>query len=611
MRLSPKLGLLSLALLLSACSLAGDVTPPPGFPTLGPAGTPRATAAAPTAAPIVEPLLPETRPVSFDGGAVYHQHCAACHGPTGSGGGSMSAQLPQPPPDFANPETLREKTPQELFTVVTQGRLDRFMPPFGDSLSVAERWNAVAYLYTLSVPEAQRAAGEAVYAAQCASCHGETGQGDGPEAAALDTPPPDLSSHEYAAIRTAADYAAVLASDDPLHAFAAELSEADRWAVVDYARSLAYDYSPPEAVLAEREGAVRGQVVNGTAGAAAPGGLTVTLHSFEGNALLTTLTTTAAADGAFGFDAVAFAPGRQFVVVTQYQGVDYSSQPAEFGAAAGDEAPALEVELPVFETTSDRSVLAVPQSHLFLEFTQPGQVTVGVLYTFSNRGDQTVAALGDNPLQFTLPAGATDLNVQGGQLNETYFLNDRGFAVLWTVPPGEATSQILFSYRLPYPGQLSFAQPVDFPVEAVNLLVADLNVTVTGDALMNQGPQVFQGEQFQNFIHGPLGAGQQLAFEVRGEPGATVGGGATAPNPLADTSNLAVGLGALGVTLLALGFLLYRRKPAAPRSREDLLQALAELDDEFAAGDVPEADYRRERTQLKEELTLVWRKDEG
>lgn len=596
-----------LALLLAGCSLAGDVTPEPGAPTLPPRVT-----AAPTSPPIVEPLLPEARPVALEGGLVYEEHCSACHGPEGNGGGSMTAQLPAPPPNFADPATLRERTPQELFLTVTQGRLENFMPPFADSLSVAERWNAVAYLYTLSASAEQVEAGHAVYTANCAGCHGEQGQGDGPEAAGLDTRPPDLSDHEYAAIRSAADYATVLGGDDPAHALAGTLGEADRLAVVDYARTLAYDYSAPADLMASGQGAVRGQVVNQTAGASAPGGLPIILYGFETETLVFTQTTTAQADGAFAFDGVAFAHGRQFVVTTEYQGVDYSSAPGSFLPTAGAEAALLELPLPVYETTTDRSALAVEQAHMFLEFTEPQRLTVGELFVFSNAGDRTLAAAPDSPLPFSLPAGATDLNVQGGQLGETYFETDAGFAVVLAVPPGESTTQLLYSYKLPYDGGVEFDQPLDYPVLNFNILVSDLNVTLAGPGLQNLGAQSFQGESFQNFSQAGLAAGDRLTFSVSGEPSAAapvpeaVGG---APNPLTDTSNLAIGLGAVGLVLLGLGFYLFRRPgPAPARAREELIEAIAELDDDFEAQTVSEAEYRRERAQLKAELARHWGK---
>lgn len=591
-----------LALLLTACSLAGDVTPPPAPASL----QPTRSAAEPTAAPIVEPLLPEARPVALDGGATYQDRCAPCHGPTGNGGGSMTSQLPNGVPDFSTPDLLRQRTPQELFLTITQGRVDNFMPPFGDSLSVAERWNVVAYLHSLGAGS-ERVAGEAVYTANCAGCHGEQGQGDGPAAADLAAPPPDLSNEEYAAIRSPRDNLAVLGGADPAHAFAAGLSEADRWAAVDYARTLAYDYSPPEAVLAEGQGTVQGRLVNGTAGAAPPTGLPVVLYGFENDTLLTTFTSTVQPDGTFEFGEVAFAPGRQFMVTTEYQGIAYSSEPASF--RAGTDAPVLDLPLPVYETTTDAGVLSVAQVHLFLEFVDPRTVTVGELFVFSNSSDKTLAAGAEQPLEFSLPPGATELNVQGGRLDETYFITDRGFAVEWSVAPGAETSQILYSYRLPYDGELSFAQPVDYPMANVNVLLSDLGVDVVGPRLQALGLQELQGQQFQNFSQGALAPGETLSFAVSGEPG--TGAAVPGTSTLSDTRNLAVGLGALAVVLLGLGVWTYRRRPAAapPRTRAGLLQALAELDDAYAARTVAEGEYHRQRAAMKDELKRLWERE--
>ena len=70
---------------------------------------------------------------------------------------------------------------------------------------------------------------------------------------------------------------------------------------------------------------------------------------------------------------------------------------------------------------------------------------------------------------------------------------------------------------------------------------------------------------------------------------------------------LTVGLGAVAIVLLGIGFWLYRRQPrAAGSTRDELLQALAELDDDYAAGEVEAAEYRRERQQLKDKLKRQW-----
>jgi hypothetical protein len=82
-----------------------------------------------------------------------------------------------------------------------------------------------------------------------------------------------------------------------------------------------------------------------------------------------------------------------------------------------------------------------------------------------------------------------------------------------------------------------------------------------------------------------------------------------APPSAANPAGLAIGLGALVLALAGIGFWLYRRpraKAAAARSKDDLLEAIAELDDAYAAGDMPEAEYQKERELLKRELLRVW-----
>jgi len=354
--------------------------------------------------------------------------------------------------------------------------------------------------------------------------------------------------------------------------------------------------------LAERLGAITGQVVNGTAGGAAPAGVEVNLHSFEEQSLVETITTTTAADGTFAFDAVAYVPGRQFLLSAVYADVTYGSEVASFGAAGEP----LTLELPVYERTTDTAVLAVEQMHMFLEFLNPGTVTIGQLYIFANNSDRTYAADGANLLQFNLPAGASVLDVQNAVLDQDYFRNADGFGALWQVQPGASGGQILFSFQLPYDEALEYSQVMHFPVASVNVLVSDLSVSLTGPNLLNLGAQNFQGQAFQNFSRSGLAAGDALAFEVTGAAGA--GGPAEPAVALGNSTGLAIGLGALAVVLLGIGVWLYRRpaRPDQARLREDLLQALVELDNAYEAGEVARDDYLAERAQLKADLVKVW-----
>jgi putative copper resistance protein D len=91
-----------------------------------------------------------------------------------------------------------------------------------------------------SVPyqAASIAAGGALYTAQCATCHGPAGAGDGPAGRALTPPPSDLRAH-HAALHTAGDlYWWITHGRRQMPAFGDRLDDAQRWSLVNYVRAL-------------------------------------------------------------------------------------------------------------------------------------------------------------------------------------------------------------------------------------------------------------------------------------------------------------------------------------------------------------------------------------
>ena len=106
---------------------------------------------------------------------------------------------------------------------------------------------------------------------------------------------------------------------------------------------------------------------------------------------------------------------------------------------------------------------------------------------------------------------------------------------------------------------------------------------------------------------GPVAPGEAVRVSLRGRP-ASVGSGGSLPPNLA----IALGLGALGVALIAAGLFWFRPRKGEPEAeskspgpdleREGLLNAIARLDDEYAAGSIPEEAYRNRRAALKQSL---------
>jgi mono/diheme cytochrome c family protein len=87
------------------------------------------------------------------------------------------------------------------------------------------------------------AAGETLYQANCAACHGSGGTGDGPAAAGMSPPPANLRWTVQRPIGTdgylmwaISDGGAQLGTGMP--AFAGALSERDRWRIIRYLRTL-------------------------------------------------------------------------------------------------------------------------------------------------------------------------------------------------------------------------------------------------------------------------------------------------------------------------------------------------------------------------------------
>ena len=87
------------------------------------------------------------------------------------------------------------------------------------------------------------ARGAAVYAENCASCHGVAGMGDGPAGKDLDPPPIAFTDHARAAERSVHSLYEVASqgvADTPMAGFQEILSEEDRWAVAFHAGGYAY-----------------------------------------------------------------------------------------------------------------------------------------------------------------------------------------------------------------------------------------------------------------------------------------------------------------------------------------------------------------------------------
>jgi mono/diheme cytochrome c family protein len=594
------------AVLLAGCgfSLAQDVTPPPNAQSFTAMDTPVAS----------ESIFPLVPPDPAQGGVIYLEKCAPCHGPTGLGDGPQAGQLPVPVPPLGDAALARQARPVDWYNMVTQGNLERYMPGFS-SLDDRQRWDVVAYALTLSMDPDIIEQGQVVYKEKCQACHGESGQGSADAPSWLDDST-RLAQHSLAEMITI-----VSEGINAMPGFIGELSQAEIEAAAVYTRALSFasftaqagqpaptSASTPVAAAATQPAVsqvtIQGKVTNVSAGEL-PEGLQAVLSRFEGMNPVSTQQTEVV-DGFYRFEDVEVAPGQTFMVTIDYQGLTYSSDVYHTSESSQENV----VDLPIdyYETTSDVSALKADRLHIFFDFSNPETVQVVELFILNNTGNRVVVPgeSGTGVVEYRLPPGATNLQFEQGTLGERYIPTENGFYDTAAIGPGSG-QQILFAYDVPYSRKMSLDIPIPMNVDAAVVMVPQGSVTLESDRLQSTGVRDVQGVSLELYTASALPAGSALEIKLSGR------GSSGLSLQVGQTSGLLIGAAALGMALIVAGYWLLRQRKAesaaveandipAEETAEDLMDAIIALDDRFKAGDLPEEAYLSRRNELKERL---------
>lgn len=80
--------------------------------------------------------------------------------------------------------------------------------------------------------------GERWFERECQSCHGETGQGDGPDAGELDDFPGDFTDPAFKALPDGTLFFMIKEGKDDMPAFDGDLTDQQIWQVIHYVQSL-------------------------------------------------------------------------------------------------------------------------------------------------------------------------------------------------------------------------------------------------------------------------------------------------------------------------------------------------------------------------------------
>lgn len=552
-----------LALLLTACefSLAGDITPPPDAVLF-------------SEAMLISVESPVAAPDLTAGAEIYANRCAACHGPRGLGDGEEAAQLPFFPSAIGDPDLARSASPEDWFRVLSAGRLQRYMPPFESALTVQQRWDVLAYVYSLGWDEETLARGSELYV-----------------------------EHQPVIDDLLSGLSPVAIDLDAINAL--DLSLEDSLALTAYLQALALKLDsagapveaadPPE--LSDVDGvaaSLTGKVIYASGGQF-PSGLEARLYGFDRTDQVVSEIVPVASDGEFYFENIPLANDRIFFVQVDFQGLSFFSEFLTVDGQTG----IYTLDVPIYDVTSEVGELAVEAIQLVLDFSKAGVVRVVESVRISNLGDRAVVPAEGKPvLHFSLPAEASKLSFEEGELGDRYLPDDSGFGDTRAVIPGINSYSLLFAYELPYQASVDLPITIELPTRSIAVFIPEGNLELAGDGFSLQGSQLIDGKSYLAYgADAAFSTGDEVLLEIRGAHPL----GAAAAS-LTDNEDLLVGLAALTV---AVGFawLWMRSLPGeAPSSTERILAQIAALDERYERGGLARSGYTKQRAALKERL---------
>ena len=355
---------------------------------------------------------------------------------------------------------------------------------------------------------------------------------------------------------------------------------------------------------------ISGEVVNGTPGEEPHAGRLVVLHILmqDGNQDFRSATTDA--NGAFSFADVPTAEVLGYLLVATHEGVDYTLEVLPGEALTG-------LELEIFETTTSIEAVGIVLDSVMIADWDVTRRTLSVLelVQLENSGNRTFVPDLSQPanmafLRFALPSDSIDLQVQT-QLPEGQVLQvDRGFAITTAVPPGQ--HGMAFTYTTPYQeDRVDFSKRFSLGAQAFRLLIpVDLGSAINSS--LSSGSDVQIGDTDFRVLQAedvPPGGSVDVMLENLPQPSLL----STVTNSLSESTAIWVVpitlvLGLAG--LLVIGILRRRRVPLVAEgsavqgvsTRNELIQAIVDLDDRFQRNEVTEQEHNSQRLILKAQL---------
>ena len=374
----------------------------------------------------------------------------------------------------------------------------------------------------------------------------------------------------------------------------------------------------PEAQESTFDGVIEGRIVNGTEDGGEAGSAPLSLLTFRRMTREEERFGQADSQGRFRFEGLEVHSDMRYFVQAGYGDVAYRSPAVQIFP----DAPSF-TEVVAWETTTSDADIVIDRASVAIAALDEEVGLIGILevVTLENQGDRTyVGDLFEDPesggaARISLPANALDVNLGHGFGPDGFAAVPGGVINKAPVLPGP--SEMIYGYTIPYTGTTAaLERRYLYTARSVTVLMPDDLGALSSPQLEAIGPVEVSGEPHTLFIASDLPAGQVFELQLSELPlfRDLSGGGLQFDTALRYAAVATLGLIAAGAVAL---FLRRRGAPAfstatvtstptgLARERTDLVEALAGLDADFAAGRVPQAEYDRRRYAGKRRLVDV------
>ena len=605
-----------------------------------------------------EPITSDP-PAQFDleaGASLFAQNCAPCHGEVGLGDGPAASgfSCEMPALALAPPEVDLES----WVDTVTNGRRTSetcIMPPWNQRMNAEQIWNSVVYATSLRHDQSLLERGESLFAEYQTDesidfLSRTEWQADNTDADiltalsanalnGLDIPDPLPEDDQQALlvyIRAQAYGEAPAPSvaeslptlpTEPAPQSTEEVAEAPAPVTTEELPA------PTEVAAAAEPVTLTGTVINGTVGGAVPDDLELTLRIVGLDAQgapveLYNANTAISDDGRFAFEDVIPNDRALAAIETNYSGIRQLSPQIVPSAPDADQ---LDLTFTIYETTSDPDAIVLTNTEMWIDaVTAEGASLVLQSYEFANMGDRIfVGDEAGRTLMLPLPPGTVNATIDafansGGRFVEEQVGNTLIYYDTQPVYPG-AAGFIATTYDLPYDGEMEITQAFPYAVTETTVYVSQSRgLEVESEQLAAGEDGNLNGLSYNGYelAVDQLLPGNALAFrvfdgETTVQPASDIPAASVPANDDGDSlfsSNGGLILG-IGILLIIGGgmFLFYdlqKRRllleteilPPTIVDDEDLVAAIAALDDAFEAGKIAEDAYLNRRQALKDAL---------